>query len=326
MIQFARLVLCAGFVASLAAAPQLGAQAYPSKPVRVVTQFAAGSAGDVLTRVLTTQLTDHLGQPIIVDNRPGAGGVVAAETVARAAPDGYTLLVAGPGTQVVRVYLVRKSSFDPVKDFTPITGLGDSPVVIVAHPSVPANSFSEALAYAKANPGKLSYGTSGIGSQHHLAGEQIALITGAKMVHVPYKAGAQALLDVIAGQLAMSYSVIGPALPNIRSGKVRALAVIGDKRISQLPDVPAMTEVVPGFEPLRSWVGLFGPANLPDPVLRRVNADAVKVLSSPEGRARVMEAGYDPIPNTPEEFSALIARDVSFVGRVVKAANIQPTD
>lgn len=299
-------------------------QAYPSKPIRVVTQFAAGAAGDVLTRIITTQLQESLGQPLVVDNRPGAGGVVAAETVARAVPDGYTLLIAGPGTQVIRVYLVKQSSFDPVKDFTPIVAIGDSPVVILTHPSLPAGNFKELLEYAKANPNKLSYGTSGIGSQHHLGGEQIALLTGARMVHVPYKAGAQALVDLVAGQLPLSFSVIGPALPMIRAGKARALTVISDKRIAQLPDVPAITEVIAGYSPFRSWVGLFGPANLPDAILRRLNGDAVKSINSPAGRAKVIDAGYEPIPGTPEDFTTLIARDLSFVGRVVKAANIQP--
>jgi tripartite-type tricarboxylate transporter receptor subunit TctC len=317
--------------AAVAALTLLGAtsalaQSYPSKPVRVVTQFAAGAAGDVLTRIVTGQLQEAMGQPIIVDNRPGAGGVVAAETVSRAAPDGYTLLVAGPGTQVVRVYLVKKATFDPVKDFTPVAALADSPVVIVAHPSLPVANFREMIDYAKANPNKISYGTSGIGSQHHLGGEQIGLMTGARMVHVPYKAGAQALLDLVAGQLQLSYSVIGPALPMIKGGKARALVVMVDKRIPQLPDTPTITEMLPGFEPLKSWVGLFGPANLPDAILRRINADVVKGITSAQGRAKVIEAGYDPIPGTPEEFSALIARDVSYVGRIVKAANIQPTE
>ena len=288
--------------------------------------MCSSDLGDVLTRIVTTHLQESLGQAIVVDNRPGAGGVVAAETVARATPDGYTLLVAGPGTQVIRVYLVRQSSFDPVKDFTPITAIGDSPVVIVSHPSLPVSNFRELIEYAKANPNKISYGTSGIGSQHHLGGEQIALLTGTRMVHVPYKAGAQALVDLVAGQLQTSYSVIGPALPMIKAGKARALTVISDKRIPQLPDVPAITELIPGYSPFRSWVGLFGPAQLPDPVLRRLNSETVKGITSASGRAKVLDAGYEPIPGTPEEFSALIARDLSFVGRVVKAANIQPTE
>src|SRR4051812_26023533 len=254
------------------------AQPYPFKPVRVVTQFAAGASGDVLTRVLTTHLQETMGQPMVVDNRPGAGGVVAAEMVARSAPDGYTLLVAGPGTQVIRVFMVRKSSFDPVKDFTPVIALADSPVVVVARPSLPTATFKDLLDYAKANPDKISYGTSGIGSQHHLGGEQIALLTGARMVHVPYKAGAQALVDLAAGQLDTSFSVIGPAMTLIKASRARPLVVISDKRIAQLPDVPAITEVIPGYSPFRTWVGLFGPAGLPDAVLRRVNAESLKAI------------------------------------------------
>ena len=302
------------------------AQSYPAKPVRMVIQYAAGAAGDVLTRIITGQMQEGLGQPIIVDNRPGAGGVVAAETVARAAPDGYTLLVAGPGTQVVRVFLVKQSSFDPVKDFTPITAMADSPVVIVAHPSVQADIFKDLIDYAKANPGKISYGTSGVGSHHHLGGEQIDLLTGSRMVHVPYKAGAQALVDVVAGQLQISYSVLGPVLNMVRAGKVRPMVVMTDKRIAQLPDVPAITELVPGFAPLRSWVGLFGPARLPETLLRRVAGEAVKSINSAEGRVKINAAGYIPIGGTPEEFSSLIAQDLIYVGRIVKAANIQPTE
>ena len=302
------------------------AQPYPSKPVRVVTQFAAGASGDVLTRVLTTHLQESMGQPMVVDNRPGAGGVVAAEMVARSAPDGYTLLVAGPGTQVIRVFLVRKSSFDPVKDFTPVIALADSPVVVVARNGLPVGSFKELLDYAKANPDKVSYGTSGIGSQHHLGGEQIKLLTGARMVHVPYKAGAQALVDLAAGQLDTSFSVIGPAMNVIRAGKARPLVAISDKRIPQVPDVPAITEIIPGYSPFRTWVGLFGPAGMPDPVLRRINSESLKAIQTPAGRAKLNDTGYDVIGGSPEDFTALIARDLDFVGRVVKSANIQPTE
>ncbi len=331
MSQIAKATLAAafGFVACGAALAQPGAalaSSYPIKPIRVISQYASGAAGDVLTRIVTSQMQDSLGQPLIVDNRPGAGGVVAAESVARAAPDGYTLLVAGPGTQVVRVYLVKNSSFDPVKDFTPITAMADSPVVIVAHPSVPAANFRELIDYARANPGKISYGTSGVGSHHHLGGEQIDLLTGSRMVHVPYKAGAQALVDLVAGQLQTSYSVLGPALNMVKAGKARAMVVMTDKRIAQLPDVPAITELIPGFSPLRSWVGLFGPANLPEPILRRVNSDAVKSISSAEGRAKVIAAGYIAMGGTPEQFTSLIAQDLIYVGRIVKAANIQPTE
>jgi tripartite-type tricarboxylate transporter receptor subunit TctC len=312
--------------ALLLAVGQALAQSYPSRPVRVVTQFAGGAPGDTLTRIVTGLLQEGMGQPIVVDNRPGAGGVVAAETVAHAAPDGYTLLVAGPGTQVIRVYLVRQQTFDPVKDFTPLIALGESPVLVVANPSFEPQTFKALLDFAKANPGKVSYGTSGIGSQHHLGGEQIALLTGAKLVHVPYKAGAQALVDVIAGRLDTSFSVIGPALPMIRAGKARALTVISDRRIPQLPDVPAITEIIPGYSPFRTWVGLFGPAGLPDAVVRRVNGEVQKGITSPAGHSRLVEAGYEPMGGSAEDFSALLARDVAFVGRVVKAANIQPTD
>lgn len=312
--------------ACLAAPIAVFSQAYPSKPVKMVSQFAAGSGGDVLTRIVATNMAEVMGQPVVIENRAGAGGALAAELVARAAPDGYTILAATPGTQVTRVYLVRSSSFHPVKDFTPITAVGETPTVIIAHPSVPVNSFKELLQYAKANPGKLSYGTSGIGSPHHLSAEQIKMLTGVDMIHVPYKAGAQAMLDVITGQIPLSYSIIAPVMPHIRSGKVKPLVVVRDKRAAWLPDVPVVGEVVPGFDAPASWTGLFGPANLPQPVLRRLHADTVKAMSLPEARTKINDAGFEIIGNTPEQFAALIKRQVELTGRIVKAAGIQPTD
>jgi tripartite-type tricarboxylate transporter receptor subunit TctC len=312
--------------ASFAIPSAAWAQAYPAKPIRMISQFAAGSGGDVLARIVASAMSDVMGQPVVMENQAGAGGAVAAQAVARAAPDGYTILAATPGTQVTRVFLVRNSTFDPIKDFTPITAVGETPTLIIAHPSLPVNSFKELLAYAKANPGKLSYGTSGIGSPHHLSAEQIKMLTGVEMTHVPYKAGAQAMIDVITGQIPLSYSIIAPAMPHIKSGKVKPLVTVRSKRALWLPNIPTVEELVPGFDAPASWTGLFGPANLPQPVLRRLNGDTVKAMNQPEVMKKINEAGFEVIGNSPEEFAALIKRQVELTGRIVKAAGIKPTD
>jgi tripartite-type tricarboxylate transporter receptor subunit TctC len=324
----ALLRVCPASLAAVSLAWPAGAwsQAYPSKPVRMISQFAAGSGGDVLARIVSSATAEVMGQAVIMENQAGAGGALAAQNVARAAPDGYTLLVATPGTQVTRVFLVRNSAFDPVKDFTPITGVGETPTLIIAHPSVPANSFKELLDYAKGNPGRLSYGTSGIGSPHHLSAEQIKMLTGVEMAHVPYKAGAQAMLDVITGQIPLSYSIIAPAMPHIKAGKVKVLVTVSNKRAPWLPNIPTVGEVVPGFDAPASWTGLFGPANLPAPILRRINGDVVKAMNIPEVTKRINDAGFDVMGSSPEEFAALIKRQVELTGRIVKAAGIKPTD
>jgi tripartite-type tricarboxylate transporter receptor subunit TctC len=310
------------FVASAA-----WAQSYPIKPVHLVSQFAAGSTGDVLCRVMASAISELGGQPVIVDNRPGAGGVLAAELVARSAPDGYNLLVATTGTQVMRVHLAKSQSFDPVRDFTAITEVGETVTLLVAHPSFGPNSLREMLDYARKNPGKVAYGTSGIGSPHHLSAELLQQLSGVKLLHVPYKASAQALQDTVAGQLATTFAISGLAVPALRSGKVKPLAVNRDTRFTILPDVPTMAEVVPGFETPPSWTGLFGPASMREALLRQVHAMVVKALNAPAVRAKLAEGYFDVITNkTPEEFQAQIARQIDLVGGIVKAAGIQASE
>jgi tripartite-type tricarboxylate transporter receptor subunit TctC len=314
------------FVALAVLAVPVAAQPYPSKPIRIVSQYAAGATADTLTRVVAGILQDGFSQAIVVEDRPQNEGVAAAEMVARSAPDGYTLLVAGASTQVVRARLVRNGSFDPVKDFTPLAVLGESPAIIVAHPSVTARDFKALLAYAKAHPGKVTYGSPRPGSPNHVTGEQIAMLTGARMAHVPYGGQAERQRAQAWGQVDTSYMVLVPAQQMIGAGKARALIVISDKRIQEMPDVPAITEVIPGFSPIRAWVGLFGPAGLPDPVARRVNNEVRKGMNAPTHRAKIESAGYRLIAGSPEDFAALIARDLEIVGRVVKATNMQPAE
>ncbi|MFM9969295.1 MAG: Bug family tripartite tricarboxylate transporter substrate binding protein [Burkholderiales bacterium] len=301
-------------------------QSYPAKPVRLVTQFSPGSSGDTLIRTFAQPFSEQLGQPVIVENQAGASGILAAQQVARAAPDGYSLLAGTSATQVIRRFMAKSMPFDPAKDFTPISQLIESVTVIVAAPSLPVNSLRELLDYAKANPGKIAYGTSGVGSEHHLSGEQIAQLSGVQMVHVPYKASLQALLDTAADRLPMAFTILSVAMPQVKAGKVRYIAVVGDKRSRRLPDVPALAEGVPGFEPPPSWTGVFGPANLPPAILARISADTIKAMTLPDTRQKLDAQSLDVVASTPEAFAALIRRQTELVGKIVKAAGIQPSE
>ena len=302
------------------------AQTYPVKPLRMVTQFVAGSGGDALIRLMATPLSENLGQAVIIENRAGAGGIVAAEVVARAAPDGYVFLAATPNIPVVRVAAESKMSFDPTKDLVPLTAVAATPSIFIVNPSVPVNTYRELIDYARKFPDKLSYGTSGVGSAHHLAAEQIRMLTGIQMVHVPYKAGQQALLDVVTGQIPSSWVILGEAVPLAKAGKIRVLVTREEKRVTAFPDVPAIGELVKGFEPLPGWTGLFTPANVPQAVFRRLAADAMKSLQAQETRTRINQIGFEVVANTPEEFAAQIKREIALTTRIAKAVGIKLGD
>ena len=297
------------------------AQSFPSKPIRAISQFGSGASGDLASRVVLTPMAEILGQPIVIENRPGATGLVASEPVARAAPDGYTLLVSSP-SQLVRFAAGFKGSVDPVKDFTPIFPVGDNPTGIFVNASMPINTFRELLDYTRNNPNKLSYGTSGVGSKSHLAAESIQQLTGVKMVHVPYKVGNQALLDVIAGQLPVSLSISDLAVPHMRAGKIKALAILGD-RSTAFPGAPAVAEVVSGFIAPPSWVGFSGPANMPPAVVRRLSEAATRAIRTPEAAAKMQSIGYEVWAYPPEEFAAMIRRDVDLIARIIRESNIK---
>ena len=303
------------------------AQAFPAKPIRMITEFGAGSGGDIILRVVTTVMAETLGQPIVVENRSGAGGVVAAEAVVRAAPDGYTLGTYSPNALVTRRVLAKGGSpIDVLKDLTPITALGDAVMLVFVQPNGPIKSLKELIDYARANPGKLSYGSSGFGSIHHLAQEQVAMITGANMLHIPYKTGTEAVAALVSGQIPVTYAILGSIGPHLRAGKVVPLARVGSTRLESMPQVPALTEIAPGFEPPPGWEGMFGPAGLPQPILRRLHADAIKALALPQTKTKINDLGFDIIANTPEEFTALIKSQIELVGRIAKSAKIQPIE
>lgn len=306
---------------ALAQAPQ-----YPTKPVRMVTEFVPGSGGDALLRVISEGVAGLFGQPVVIENRAGAGGVVAAEAVKNSAPDGYTLFGATPNTQTIRPHLARVNTLDPVKDFTPLTSLAEPTIVIVANPSLPANDLKQLIEYARANPGKVSYASSGVGSSHHLSGEQIQMLTGTKLTHVPYKALADSLRDVVSGQIPVCFNLNGPVAPLAKSGKVKVLAIVNEHRSPDFPGVGTVMEAIPGFEKPSSWTGLLAPGGMAPALARRIAADFNKAMAEPKTRTRIDGVGFTVLGNTPEEFAAQLRRESDLVARIVKTAGIQPLE
>ena len=301
------------------------AQTYPVKPIRVISEYGAGAGGDIFFRPLATQLAVATGQQWIVENRPGAGALVAVRAAMGAPPDGYTLLLASQNVPVTRRYLSRSKPIDPVIDLTPISALWRTTLMIASHPSFPTKSLKDLIAYARANPGKVSYGTSGIGTQAHFAGASLAVLSGATLLHVPYSNNRQ-VLEAVNGDVPLTINIVSPVVPHVRSGRLRALAVAGYKRLDILPDVPMVSEVLPAFEPPPTWSGLFAPAGLPRDIVVRLNAAIAKAVAMPELRAKGTADGFELIGNTPEEFAAQLKRDIEVAGRLFKAAKIEPTD
>ena len=313
-------------VACAVGTPTAYPQGFPIKPIRIVTEYGPGTGGDLFLRILMPYVANNLGQPVVLENRDGAGGVRAAEAVARSLPDGYTILAASQNALIVRRFLAQTISVDVFKDLIPITAVTKSITIVLSNESLPVKSFAELLSYAKANPGKLSYGTSGIGTSHHFSGEEIQQLTGIKMVHVAYKSGVGSMQAVMTGEVHLAIGLAASALPVIRSGKVNVLAMVEGKRFGPIPDVPAVSDLVPGFEPPPSWTGLFVPAGVPQPVLKRLSSAFVKALHTPELRTAKGIEGFEVVGNSAEEFAAALKKDFNLVSRITKAANIRPTD
>ena len=299
-------------LAAIAASGSAFAQSYPAKPIR----FIVGPGPDALARVIGQKLTDAWGQPVIIDQRGGGGGTISAEAVARAAPDGYTLLLA-TGTHTINPSMY-KVSYDMVRDFAPVTLLASTPFILAVHPSVPANSVGELIALAKAKPGALNYGSGGSGTPPHLATELFKTMAGVNIVHVPYKTVAAAITDLIAGQLQVMFTV-GPAgLPQIRAGRIRGLAVSTAKRSVFAPELPTVAEAgLAGFE-VFGWNGLLAPMGTPKPVIAKLHDEIVKALGLREVRERVATFGFEPVGNTPEEFGDFVKADIAQWARVAK--------
>lgn len=316
-------VLCTLSVTLLATAPASAQQDYPSKPIRLIVPFAPGGVTDTGARVVADKLGQRLGQQVVVDNKPGASGNIGTQMVAMAAPDGYTLLLGFDGTMVINPHVYAKVPFDTLKDFAPVSKIGDAALIIVAHPSVPAKTVQELVAYSRSIPGGVSYGSAGTGSTPHLAGELLKARTGANLVHVPYKGGGQAMADVVGGTLPMLYTAVAGAYPFVQKGLVKAIAVSSKQRLASLPDVPTVAESgVPGFESV-SWIGILAPAGTPKPIVDRLQREIHAVVLSPEIKERLASLGIAASGNTSEEFGLQLKSDLAHYAAVVKTANIK---
>ncbi len=312
-------LLCAAALAT----PTL-AQDYPTRPVRIVVASVAGSAPDVLARVLAEGLTSPLGQPVIVDNKPGAGGVVGIDSVAKAAPDGYTLTVGHDGTMAINTIVYKSLPYDPAKDFAAITPLGVNEFVLIAHPSTGVRSTADFIAYVKAKRGEASYASAGVGTPNHLFMEQMLKTAGLSMIHVPYKGGAAAVTDVVGGQVPFMLSGIAPALPHIRAGKLTAVAVPQAKRSSVLPDVPTIGETLAGFS-TRTWFGLFAPAGTPAPVIAKLNREVRALLQKPEVQARLAGQGIVIETGDPSVLAGMVRDDLARYKALAPQIKLDPT-
>jgi tripartite-type tricarboxylate transporter receptor subunit TctC len=301
----------------------LQAQSWPAKPLRMIVPFPPGGAVDISARAIGAELTRSLGQQVIADNRVGAGGNIAAEAAARAAPDGYTLFMATSAILAINPALYTKVPFDPVNDFSPVSLVVSSDNILVLHPAVPAKSILELVALAKANPGTYSYASAGNGSSTHLAAEMFKMLAGVDLLHVPYKGGPPAVTALLAGEVHMNFDLIPSALPHIRSGKMRALGVAGARRSPLLPELPVISENgVPGYES-SVWFGVVVPAGTPQPIVSRLSADIARGVQQPELRERLTNMGYEVTSTTPEQMSAMIRAEIPKWARVVKAAGVR---
>jgi tripartite-type tricarboxylate transporter receptor subunit TctC len=298
-------LLAAGF-ASL-----LGAQPYPNKPVKLVAPSTPGDAPDVIARLVADKLSTALGQQVVVENRPGAGGVVGSEYVAKSAPDGYTLIMGNAGSHGINAAVYAKLPYDIQRDFAPVSQVAVAPNVMVINPTVPASSVGEFIAYAKANPGKLSYASGGNGSSAHMSMELFKSMSGVDLQHVPYKGSSPALTDVVSGQVVAFIGNMPPTVPLIKAGKLRALAVTTTSRSALMPELPTIAEAgLPGFETV-AWFGVLAPAGTPPEIVNRLSAEIAKIAKSPEMRERLVAMGAEPVGGTPEAFKAVIDRDIA---------------
>jgi len=320
MKRFLAGILIPGFIAVSSSAL---AQTWPSKPIRIVIAQAPGSATDVISRVVGNQLSEALGQPIVIDARPGAGGVLGTEVAARSAPDGYTLFMANNSTHGSNPAVYAKLPYDAVKDFAPVSFVASVPYVLVVDPKLPVKNVQEFIALVKASPGKMNYASAGNGSTHHFCGELLKSMTGIDIQHIPYKGSGPGIAGLLGGEVSMMFSNVADIGSQVKGGKVRALAVTAQRRSSILPDVATMPEAgLPDFE-ITSWFGLLVPAGTPAPVIARLNAETVKVLGRADVRATLGAQGLDVAPSTPGQFAAHIKSEIVRFTKIAKAAGIK---
>ena len=310
-------------VAALLAAGSVSAQTWPTGPIRLVVPFPPGGSVDMAARAAGKRLGDALGQPVVVDNRAGASGNIAAELVARSAPDGQTLFVTSSGVLAANQFLYKRTGFDSLKDFAPVIRLANQANILMVHPSVQAKSVQELIALTKAQPGKITMGNAGVGTGQHIAAQQFTSMSGATVLHVPYKGGAPAMSDLLGGQIQTMFQTAPEAVPYVRDGKLRALAITSAKRSPLLPDLPTVAESgIPGFESI-TWIGMVAPAGTPKPVIARLNAELNKALRGDLGK-QFSDLALEPIGGTPEDMTEMIRKDSAQYGTILKAAGVEP--
>ena len=316
------LQLAAGIAILPVAASTVRAESYPARPIRVIVPQAAGGAADISARLIGQWLSERLGQPCTIENRPGAGGNIGTEAVVTSAPDGYTLLLAG-SFNAINATLYDKLSFNFIRDIAPVAGIMRIPLIMAVHPSIPARTVAELIAYAKANPGKLNFGSAGNGSPQHMAGELFRTMTGVDVVHVRYRGSAAMLTDLLRGEIQLAFDPILSSLEHIKSGKLRALAVTTATRSSALPDIPSVGEVVPGYESV-GWVGIGVPQRTPVQIVEKLNAAINAALADTAINGRLADLGGTPLPGSSAEFGRLIAEQTERWGNVIRTAQIKP--
>jgi len=314
----AALLVCG---AAAQSPPKSGMASYPSRPVQIIVPFTPGTGMDILARTVGQKLSERWGQPVIVDNRPGASGNIGTDMVVKAAPDGYTLLITA-NTLVMTVSLYRNVPYDPIRDLAPIEKMAVGTMALTLNPAVPAHTLKEFVAYAKANPGKLAYGSPGVGTPQHLATELLKLTAGIDMLHVPYKGSAGAITGLLSGDVAMMSNALHAVLPQVKAGKINAIAVGGPKRSRAAPEIPTFAESgYPDFD-VDFWYGLLAPAATPREIIAKLNQDVAEILNTPEMREVLSNQGLEPVTGTPEEFGALIRTDLARWANVIKTAGI----
>ena len=314
------------FLAGLLLAAPLAvlAQPYPSRPLRIVSPYPPGGSTDIVSRLIAPKLSAAMGQPVIVENRAGAAGAIGADVVAKAAPDGYTLLLTTPGTHTSIQFVARSVPYDPIRDFTPVTAAATQSGLWLVNAAIPARTLKELVEYGRRNPGKLAYGTAGVGSSFHIMGEIIRLTTGMDMVHVPYKGGAPVAQAIASGEVPMVLLSNTSGITAVKSGKALPIAVLSDKRLPELPDAPLIGDLMPGVERPGDWLGIYAPGGLPVPILSRMHGEIVAALHLTDVVTGLRNTGMEPVGNTPEQFAAMVRRDIELYRKMVPIAGIKP--